>query len=335
MSDSSPEVAAKFPWPRAAATGIGSVPGVDVVEAQRIVLGELPDLPHLPELPARGAGADMIGRGAALLVELPVEVYAGKWRVASRPGRDLRVARDFLERDLDALTEQAFQYEGSLKIQAVGPWTLAASLDLQLGGAVLRDPGATRDLVASLAEGLRAHVADVQARLPHATVLLQLDEPSLPAVLAGHVLTESGLGTLRSVSATMAREALGEVISTAGAPVVLHCCAPGVPLALLPAAGARAVAVDLALVDNLDALGELIDAGVGVFAGVAAAPSAAPSVAIAEVVRDMWRKLGFPLSQLAEQVVVTPPCGLAGTPVDRLKGVLTAYREAGQRLGGE
>ena len=61
-------------------------------------------------------------------------------------------------------------------------------LDLPIGGPVLRDHGAVRDLAASLAEGLRAHVADVgraAARAP--TVLLQLDEPSLPAVLAGRV----------------------------------------------------------------------------------------------------------------------------------------------------
>src|SRR5262245_13483822 len=171
------------------------MPGTDVGEAQRIVLGELPELPHLPELPARGPGADMIGRGAALLVELPVELYAARWRVAARPGHDLRVARDLLERDLDALTEQATEFAGTVKVQAAGPWTLAASLDLPIGGVVLRDPGAARDLASSLAEGLRAHVAELRARLPHATVLLQLDEPSLPAVLEGRVPTESGLRT--------------------------------------------------------------------------------------------------------------------------------------------
>ena len=48
-----------FPWPVGSATGIGSMPGTDIAEAQRVVLGELPDLPHLPELPARGPGADL------------------------------------------------------------------------------------------------------------------------------------------------------------------------------------------------------------------------------------------------------------------------------------
>ena len=69
------------------ATGIGSLPGTDIVEAVKTVLGELPDLPFLPELPARGPGADMIGRSAGLLVDLPVELYAARWRLAARPGR--------------------------------------------------------------------------------------------------------------------------------------------------------------------------------------------------------------------------------------------------------
>ena len=78
-----------FPWAPGSATGIGSLPGTDPVEATRMVFGELP-LPHLPELPARGAGADMIGRGAGFLTEIPVELYAGAWRVAAHAGLDLR-----------------------------------------------------------------------------------------------------------------------------------------------------------------------------------------------------------------------------------------------------
>jgi hypothetical protein len=318
-----------FAWPRGAATGIGSMPGVDVGEAQRTVLGELPDLPHLVELPARGPGADMIGRTASMMVELPVELYAARWRVASRPGRDLRVARDYLERDLDTLTELASGYDGMFKVQVAGPWTLAAALDLPIGGLVLRDPGAVRDLAASLAEGVRAHVGEVQARLPQATVLLQVDEPSLPTVMAGRVPTESGLGNLRPVAASLAREVLEEVVSAAGVPVVAHCCAPGVPLKLLPAAGVCGVGFDLALLDNLDALGELIDAGVGIFAGVSLTGG---SSAVAGAVKDVWGKLGFPPAQLGDQVVVCPPCGLADADPARVPKILAAYREAGQRL---
>jgi hypothetical protein len=180
-------------WPAGSATGIGSLPGTDPAEALKLVLGELPDLPFLPELPARGVGADVIGRGAALLTELPVEVYAGRWKLTARPGRDLRRARELWERDLDTLHEQAAEYDGAFKLQVAGPWTLAAALELPLGGRALRDHGAAREIAESLVDGVRRHVADVTARLPRARLLLQIDEPSLPAVLAGRIATDSGL----------------------------------------------------------------------------------------------------------------------------------------------
>ncbi|RQX09870.1 methionine synthase [Micromonospora ureilytica] len=326
-----------WPWPTGAATGIGSLPGTDIGEAQRVVLGELPELPHLPELPARGPGADMIGRSLGLLVELPVEVYAGRWRVAPRPGRDLRRARDLMERDLDQLAEQAEGYAGSIKVQAAGPLTLAASLELPIGGRMLRDPGAVRDLTGSLAEGLRAHVAAVARRLPQASVLLQLDEPSLPTVLAGRVPTESGLGAYRAVDSVDAAALLRTVVEAVGVPTIVHCCAPDVPLELIRSTGAVAVALDLDLVTKLDPLGEALDTGLGLLAG--AAPTRPPSAGgmptsaqIADRVRQLWDRLGFPRRQLAEQVVVTPACGLAGATPQYARAVLAACRDAGRRF---
>jgi hypothetical protein len=332
-----PTVSDSRPWPAGAATGVGSLPGTDITEAVRIVLGELPDLPHLPELPARGPGADLVGRGAGLLAGLPVELYAGRWRVAPHPGRDRRRTLDLLERDLDALTELAAGYLGPLKLQACGPWTLAAELELPVGGRMLRDPGAVRDLTASLAEGLRTHVAEVRKRIPGAAVLLQLDEPSLPAVLAGEVPTESGWQTLRAIEAETARDAVRTVVQAAGAPVLVHCCAPQVPLDLLRSCGAVAVSLDLGLVTDLDPLGELIDAGLGVFAGAVAAtapPGARPpsSADVAARVREIWRRLGFPADGVAAQVVVTPACGLAGATPEHARAAMRACVEAGRRL---
>jgi methionine synthase II (cobalamin-independent) len=328
-----------FLWPAGAATGVGSMPGTDIAEAQRIVFGELPELPHLAELPGRGPGSDMLGRSAGFLVDLPVQVYAGRWQVAPRAGHDLRVTSDLLERDLDQLTEQGDGYTGALKLQSAGPWTLAAGIDRTIGGRLLRDPGAVRDLTASLAEGLRRHVDDVRKRVPGASLLLQLDEPSLAAVLAGQVPTESGLGAYRAIDAVDAASALRTVVEAVGVPVVMHCCAPGVPLPTLRDAGAAAVSVDLGLLKDLDPLGEAIEAGVGLFAG--AVPSLpGPSSrsepdggkAAAERVRKVWQRLGFPEARLAAQVVVTPVCGLAGAGPDYARAALTACREAGRRL---
>jgi methionine synthase II (cobalamin-independent) len=327
----------EFVWPVGAATGIGSLPGTDIAEAQRLVLGELPDLPHLAELPDRGPGADLIGRGAGFLVELPVQLYASRWQIAPRPGKDLRRTADLRARDLDQLTEQAGGYTGPFKIQAAGPWTLAANIDLPIGGRLLRDAGAVRDVADSLAEGLRRHVADVQKRLPGASIVLQLDEPALPAVVAGRVPTESGLSAYRPIDAPDAAGALRTVGATAGVPVVVHCCAADVPLQIVRDAGAAAVALDLDLLTDLDPLGEALDAGLGLLAG--AVPTRPPSgggapssAAIADRVRAVWTRLGFPVERLPRQVVVTPACGLAGAPPAYVREVLTACREAARRL---
>lgn len=326
-----------FPWPPGSATGIGSLPGTDIREAVRTVLGELPELPYLPELPDRGAGADMIGRGAGLLTEIPVEVAVSGWRVSGRPGRDHRRIMDLLDRDLDALAELAEDYTGAVKIQVAGPWTLAANIELPHGDKILADHGATRDLAGSLAEGVARHVADVRRRLPGATVILQVDEPSLPAVLAARVPTASGFATLRAVPPGIARDALALVVDAAGGPVAVHCCAPDVPLALIRSAGATAVAVDLGVYGrtaaDLDALGESIEAGLGLWAGVV--PSTDTDLSgpgdTVSAVRTLWRRLGFAPERLA-QVVLTPACGLAGASPAYARAAQQRLRSAARTL---
>ena len=354
-----------LPWPPASATGIGSYPGRDPAEALRVGLGELPDLPHLPELPDRGPGADLAGRAAALLVDLPVELRPSGWRMADRPGRDLRRARDHLARDLDALEELAGTYEGPFKVQVCGPWTLAATLELAYGDRTLKDPGAVRDLTASLAEGVAAHIAEVRRRVPGATVLPQLDEPGLPAVLAGTVPTASGFGRLAAVEEPVVEAGLRTVIdAAAGAAAgeatgttIVHCCAADVPYAVLRRAGAAAVSVDLSLLPERahDAVGEIVDAGVGLFLGVVPAvepaspgprrarrgdrtrldggPPGLPGLKeTAAPVRDLWRRLGFAAERLPEQVVLTPACGLAGASPGYVRTALARCREAARML---
>jgi hypothetical protein len=330
-------IVAEFPWPVGSATGIGSLPGTDIAEAQRLVLGELPDMPHLPELPARGPGADMIGRSAGFLIDMPVQLYAGRWQVAPRPGKDMRRTADLLDRDLDQATEQGDGFAGTFKVQSAGPWTLAADIDLPIGGRLLRDPGAVRDLTDSLAEGLRRHVADVQKRLPRATVVLQLDEPSLPGVVAGRVPTESGLSAYPAVDAPDAATALRTITEAAGVPVIVHCCAPDVPMQVIRDARAAAVALDLSLLKNLDPMGEALESGLGLLAG--AVPTRPPSNGrtpngkqVAETVRTFWKRLAFPVTQLPKQVVVTPACGLAGAPAPYVRSTLKACRDAARRL---
>jgi methionine synthase II (cobalamin-independent) len=160
------------------------------------------------------------------------------------------------------------------------------------------------------------------------------------------VPTESGFGAYRAVESDRAATALRTVVQAVATPVVVHCCAPDVPLDVVTAAGATGVALDLALVDELDPLGEALDAGLGLLAGAAPTASVAagasartvtaarpPSSAeVAEPVRQLWQRLGFPAARLAAQVVVTPACGLAGATPEYARAVLAACRDAGRRL---
>lgn len=321
------------PWPAGAVTGVGSLPGTDPVDAAALVFGELPDLPHLPELPDRGPGADMIGRGAALLVDLPVELVPSGWRIAAHPGRDLRRAQDFLARDLDAVEAQAAGFTGALKLQAVGQWTLAAHVELANGHKIVTDRGAVRDLAASLAEGLRLHLADVSGRVPGARLVAQLDEPSLPAVLGGRVRTPSGYGTVRAVDASVVEQSLGDVLSVApeGGRVV-HCCADDVPIGLLRSAGADALSLDASRLHRgqYDALGEAVDAGVSLWLGIAG-PDGTLGAA-RQAIRRLWSDLGFAPGELAAGVVPTPACGLAGATPDEVRRVLALLRDVGKSL---
>jgi hypothetical protein len=105
-------------------------------------------------------------------------------------------------------------------------------------------------------------------------------------------------------------------------------------------AGAVGVALDLSLVTELDPLGEAIDAGLGLLAGAVGttgSPTGRPptSAQVADRVRQLWDRLGFPRDRLARQVVVTPACGLAGATEGYVRQVLTACRDAGRRLAEE
>ncbi|MFE2169791.1 methionine synthase [Streptomyces sp. NPDC059447] len=300
----------------ASATGVGSLPGGDAREAAKTATGSFEEFPYLPELPARGPGADMIGRSLGLLVDMYAHVEPSGWRISDRPGRDTRRARSWLGEDLDALEEFTQGYTGKLKVQAVGPWTLATALELHGGEAMLQDAGACRDLAGSLAEGLREHLADVRKRIPGADVVLQVDEPSLTAVLLGRVRSASGYRTYRAVDRQVVEGALRDLFAVHDGEVVVHSCAPEVPFGLLRRAGATGVSFDFSLLTERedDAIGEAVESGVKLFAGVVPGtdgPLSDPGGSVMGV-RKLWRRLGLTPGTLAESVVVTPSCGLAG-----------------------
>lgn len=325
------------------ATGVGSLPGTDHAEAVRVVLGELPELPHLPELPARGPQAATTGRALAVVTELGADLQPQGWRLtgsSAGPGIDHRRARSLLAQDLDTLEEQAQGYRGRLKLQLAGPWTLAATVERPRGDRVLGDHGARRELAEALAEGLVAHLADVRRRIPGAQLLLQLDEPALPAVLAGRVPTASGLHRHRSVDRPEATALLEKVVAAADpeTSTVVHCCAADAPVDLLTGAGADGVSVDLDVLApaSYDALAELLEAGRPVLLGVvpSTAPATAPTVAaLTEKVLRFLDLLGLD-PDAAPSLAVTPSCGLASADPRWAREALRLARAVAGNLAG-
>jgi len=306
----------------AAATGVGSWPGTSARDAAEIVVGELHTLPHLVELPARGVGADLIGRSGALLVDIGIDTVPRGYRIASRRNAVTRRAVSLLDEDVDAL-EEAWEKAGlrggtrTVKLQAPGPITLAAQLELPNGHRAITDAGALRDVAGSLAEGVSALRAQVARRL-ETPVVVQFDEPLLPAALAGRLTGVTSLTPVHPVDEPVGISLLDDYVSAVQADVVLHSCAPELPWKMLQRSTIQAISVDVSTLRpvDLDGIGEFVESGRTVLLGVVptTAPHVRPSIEeVAKSAAAVTDRLGFPRAVLSERIGVTPACGLAGS----------------------
>ena len=306
------------------ATGLGPWPGEDPVEAARIIRGELgsPHLPFLAELPDRGVGSDALGRTAALLVEMAVDVQPYGWRLVDRPGKDFRRATSALSTDINVLADVAGAEDTpapEIKLQLVGPLSIAAGLHLHNGERALIDYGARRDIAHSLATGVGGYLSRISSAVPGARLVVQVDEPDIAAVLAGTIPTSSGYRTLRAVGGqevTESWQVVIEALRAAGAAeIVVSVPEIEAPIERIIAAGADGVAVPLRALTTRqwEQLATAVEAGKRIWAG-ALDVNRGTLPRVADVVESVWRpwhELGLPASSLGS-IRVTPSAGLAG-----------------------
>jgi methionine synthase II (cobalamin-independent) len=326
----------------ATGTGIGSWPGTSARQAAEVVVGELGgSLAHLVELPGRGVGADLIGRAGALLVDIAIDTAPRGYRLAARPGAVSRRAVSLLGEDADAL-EEAWEIAGlrgsgqPVKVQAPGPLTLAAVVELANGHRAITDPGAVRDLAASLAEGLKTHRAELSRRLD-TPVVVQFDEPSLTAAVTGRLAGVTALSPVPGIDEAVATALLNGCAETVGGEVLVHSCAAGLPWNVLQRSSITAVSLDATALEapDYDAIGAFVDSGRTVVLGLlpAVAPARRPSVEeLAAAVAAVTDRIGFARSVLGERVGISPVCGMAGATPEWARTAVGLVRKAGEAL---
>jgi hypothetical protein len=138
--------------------------------------------------------------------------------------------------------------------------------------------------------------------------------------------------------ASAALEPIFAVIAAAGARSVAHCCAADIPIALLRGAGAGGVSLDLGVLaaEGYDALGTALDEGAQVHLGlvpsVEPASGAADERQVADRVLRLLDMIGFDPDEVADQLVLTPTCGLAGATPAYTRTALALVRTSAALL---
>lgn len=309
------------------ATGIGSLPHEDPVEAAELVLRCLPDLPAAPQLPARDPREGMIAQWLGALPEITVE---GDGAVTVAGASDEAPECEFdtgAHAGLLAFLDVAAARDKQplrVKVQVTGPLTLGVALEaagMPTKRAFRRAAEASRAWSVAI-ESL------VASRLPDAGLVLFFDEPAL-------VKWRRGDGPLDRESAI---DVLSGALAAVDCVTGVHVCGDGdVGLAL--EAGPQVLGVEVGddLVRDTVAIARFLDGDGWIAWG--AVPTDRP---VGESVDPHWRTLarvwcdltrrGCDPVPLRTRGLITPACGLAGYGASQAERVLGIARELASRV---
>jgi hypothetical protein len=313
------------------ATGIGSLPHRDAQAATALTLRMHPRLPAVPQLPELNAGEGLVAQWAGALPEVAVgrhgEISFDRNRTAEPVAPAFGAATHgglfaFLE-----ASEADADLVPRIKMQVVGPLTL---------GVALCEVGMPTSVAfRRAAEAVRAWVRAVEqlltVRVPHASVLLFLDEPAL-------VLWKRDAAPLeREQAVDLLSGALAATTCTTG----VHVCGDG-DLRLAFEAGPKVLGVPVSeeLIGDADVFSRHCDADGWIAWG--AVPTDRPVGDSADV---LWRRLvsvwceltrrGCDPVRLRTRGIITPACGLAGHGPTQAERALRLASEIAGRVGDQ
>lgn len=332
----------------ARATVVGALPGEALIEAVSTLRGEL-GAPHrsgLPPMPQRGASAETVPRTVSVLTELHCDLQPHGWRIQRHDSKDSRAADSLLAGDLNVLADVIGAETGGdrepVSTELLGPATLAARLHLHNGERVLRDHGARRDLVESMADGIAEHVRAMRQAVDGREIVVRWSEPELQRVLDGAIPTASGYRSLRAVPWSELRGALQQISQAARS-----AGAAAVELVLPQAADPRRAAstgVDRLVlaapgpaVADWEPIAALAESGIGLVLRLSGAAEAAAqatrvsSVAAVASIVTPWQDLGLRPADLAGLMVAAGP-GLELTTPGRVREALALVADVAHGL---
>ena len=149
-------------------------------------------------------------------------------------------------------------------------------------------------------------------------MVVQFDEPSLPAALAGRLTGVTSLTPVHPVDESVGDRTAGRLRDDRRRRAWRYTAVrPDCPGRCLQRSSVSAVSVDASTLTaaELDGVGEFLDSGRTVMLGVVPTtpPDRTPSAEeVAKSVVAFTDRLGFARAVLPEQIGVTPACGLAG-----------------------
>lgn len=219
-----------------AATGVGSVPWVNVEDSCRLILEQLPEMPFWPQFVNLSPLEDMTLQFSEGLPGVRTKNNHAKPFVATEALEENMALfyEKFLAEDLDAfaigpdrarglyalldlIEKDPPSRNGFIKGQSTGPITFASSISLEDGRSLLHDPGLLDAVIKGLSIKLlwQAKVLGGTGRRP----ILFIDEPAL-----------SGIGSaFSSMNRGVVVQALREMIQyckdRSDALIGVHCCA--------------------------------------------------------------------------------------------------------------